>query len=541
MAVDTWQASAPGKVILFGEHAVVHGHVALAASVDLRTTATLQCASHLTTPELKDTHLSLHIPSFGIHCHWLPSDLSNAVRETEGESSLEVLPRRVHGCSDKLLSRLRFMAEGQIPTSSLSSMTGGVTAFLFLYCRLLGSSPADVSVTTELPVGAGLGSSAAFCVAVSSVLLAKAGIIGKDSLESLESLESFESLEKNNETKGSSELESKGAKGTRDWKRLSKEDLALVNSWAYEGEKILHGNPSGVDNSVSTYGHMLRFQNGSMEHLQPQSPLRILLTDTCVPRNTKALVKAVRDRLSRHPRAMGAILSSMHEIAFEAFSLLQCDVRECTNSRSETIIKEEKTGSDIPECTVLGIEGEKVIDGVRVENGVKSSSSFEKANDGRHRSINHEPVNENETDISENEASLGSLSMSESVSGRGRVEPVSGIEESCHPRTDKSSEDTYQSVIGPQERLEEMVRMSQGLLDAIGVGHPAISAVCRVTASHGLQSKLTGAGGGGCVLTLLPPHLAPEKVENLKTELEGLGCVSFDVVVGGGGVSIYTV
>jgi len=32
-----------------------------------------------------------------------------------------------------------------------------------------------------------------------------------------------------------------------------------VNRWAFVGEKILHGNPSGVDNSVSVFGGALSY------------------------------------------------------------------------------------------------------------------------------------------------------------------------------------------------------------------------------------------------------------------------------------------
>lgn len=36
------------------------------------------------------------------------------------------------------------------------------------------------------------------------------------------------------------------------------EDLKSINKWAYEGERVIHGNPSGVDNSVSTWGKCVR-------------------------------------------------------------------------------------------------------------------------------------------------------------------------------------------------------------------------------------------------------------------------------------------
>lgn len=36
--------------------------------------------------------------------------------------------------------------------------------------------------------------------------------------------------------------------------RWPEEDLKSINQWALEGERVIHGNPSGVDNAVSTWG-----------------------------------------------------------------------------------------------------------------------------------------------------------------------------------------------------------------------------------------------------------------------------------------------
>lgn len=73
--------------------------------------------------------------------------------------------------------------------------------------------------------------------------------------------------------------------------------------------------------------------------------------------------------------------------------------------------------------------------------------------------------------------------------------------------------------------------MNQHHLNALGVGHASLDRLCQVTTAHGLHSKLTGAGGGGCGITLLRPGTqGAGRVASLDSHK-----VSTQAVPGGGG------
>lgn len=69
------------------------------------------------------------------------------------------------------------------------------------------------------------------------------------------------------------------------------------------------------------------------------------------------------------------------------------------------------------------------------------------------------------------------------------------------PRTSASGRPSWNRELSPQELID----MNQHHLNALGVGHASLDQLCQVTTAHGLHSKLTGAGGGGCGITLLRP------------------------------------
>uniref|UniRef100_A0A8B9TRD9 Mevalonate kinase n=1 Tax=Anas platyrhynchos TaxID=8839 RepID=A0A8B9TRD9_ANAPL len=92
----------------------------------------------------------------------------------------------------------------------------------------------------------------------------------------------------------------------------------------------------------------------------------------------------------------------------------------------------------------------------------------------------------------------------------------------------------------PFPQPPELFDINQHHLNVIGVGHPSLDRLCRVTASHGLHSKLTGAGGGGCGITLLRPGQCPSAVEAAKRDLCACGFECWETDIGAPGVTLHS-
>ncbi|XP_055092657.1 mevalonate kinase isoform X1 [Symphalangus syndactylus] len=406
MLSEVLLVSAPGKVILHGEHAVVHGKVALAVALNLRTFLRLQPHSN--------GKVDLSLPNIGIKRAWDVARLQSL-----DTSFLE--QGDVTTPTPEQVEKLKEVAG--LPDDCAVTKRLAVLAFLYLYlsiCRKQRALPSlDIVVWSELPPGAGLGSSAAYSVSLAAALLTVCEEIPNP-------LKDGDCVN-----------------------RWTKEDLELINKWAFQGERMIHGNPSGVDNAVSTWGGALRYHQGKISSLKSKQEsitscvpddaalgrrngemklgppaLQILLTNTKVPRNTRALVAGVRNRLLKFPEIVAPLLTSIDAIS------LECE-------------------------RVLGEMGEA-------------------------------PALE-------------------------------------------------QYLV-----LEELIDMNQHHLNALGVGHASLDQLCQVTRAHGLHSKLTGAGGGGCGITLLKPGLEQPEVEATKQALTSCGFDCLETSIGAPGVSIHS-
>jgi mevalonate kinase len=82
--------------------------------------------------------------------------------------------------------------------------------------------------------------------------------------------------------------------------------------------------------------------------------------------------------------------------------------------------------------------------------------------------------------------------------------------------------------------IGSLMRLNHSLLASLGVSHPDIETLIHVSQCHGAYCKITGAGGGGCLLMLLP-LTSPQ---TLKDRLIEMNFSLYSVQLGGSGVTI---
>jgi len=88
--------------------------------------------------------------------------------------------------------------------------------------------------------------------------------------------------------------------------------------------------------------------------------------------------------------------------------------------------------------------------------------------------------------------------------------------------------------------LASLIEENHTLLVSLGVSHASLEAIKAVTAAspYGLSTKLTGAGGGGCAVTLVPDDFKETTLQNLTTDLLREGFEPYLTSVGGSGLGI---
>jgi len=105
--------------------------------------------------------------------------------------------------------------------------------------------------------------------------------------------------------------------------KLSNEE---VNELAFVSEKIAHGQPSGIDNTIATYGQPLVFRKGIpplVEPLNIPEPLSLVVGMTKTEGLTAKTVRRVREARERKPKLYEKIFDDIDALVLQAVSAVQ--------------------------------------------------------------------------------------------------------------------------------------------------------------------------------------------------------------------------
>jgi len=388
-----FMVSAPGKVIVFGEHAVVHGKAALAAAISLR--------SYLLVTTLSKSHrtITLNFRDLGLSHTWDIDSLPWDVFHQPGKKKFYY--DLVTSLDPELVAAIEPQLEGVskgVPEDQRKNHVRSASAFLYLFLSL-GSPQSHGAVYTlrsNIPTGAGLGSSASVCVCLSAALLLQIRTLaGPHPDQPVEEAET---------------------------------QIERINRWAFVGELCIHGNPSGVDNTVAAGGKAVIFKrddptkNPTVIPFPDFPELPLLLVDTQQSRSTSTEVAKVGKLKEAHPIVMESILNAIDQVTCSARRLIE----------------------------------------------------------------DNKGVTENTLD-----------------------------------------------------HLGTLIRINHGCLVSLGVSHPRLERIRELVDYADIGwTKLTGAGGGGCAITLLRPDAKPEDIRELERRLAEEGFNKYETTLGGDGVGV---
>lgn len=170
--------------------------------------------------------------------------------------------------------------------------------FLYLFCSLASrkTPPCVYTLRSTIPLRAGLGSSASISVCISAALL----------------------------------LQIRALSGPHQDQPPQECELQIerINRWAFVGEMCIHGNPSGIDNTVAAGGKAVLYQRQGPGkpslivpiHSFPELPL--LLVNTRQSRSTAVEVAKVATLMENHPALTENILDSIGLVTQSAYKLL---------------------------------------------------------------------------------------------------------------------------------------------------------------------------------------------------------------------------
>jgi hydroxymethylglutaryl-CoA reductase len=101
---------------------------------------------------------------------------------------------------------------------------------------------------------------------------------------------------------------------------------AQVNELAYLSEEVAHGQPSGIDNTLATYGRPLVYRRGTPPLVEPlaiREPLHLVIGMTHAEGLTARTVGNVREARERNPRLYEKIFDDIDALVLQAVAAIR--------------------------------------------------------------------------------------------------------------------------------------------------------------------------------------------------------------------------
>ena len=221
------KASAPGKVILFGEHFVVYGVKAILCSINKRVTVTAE--------KISERKISIN------------SEIGKLVLE---------------------------------PNKSILEINSPLKPFYYLANKAIENEDTGIhiEIDSQIPLGVGLGSSSACCVAGSAAIFKLFGEISK------------------------------------------KEILKR----AIEAEKTIFENTSGADCTVCTYGGIMEYdKNMGFKKIEDEPNFQLVIANSNIEHSTQSMVFKVKEFENKNKEEFSRLLNLESKLIEDVLKLVK--------------------------------------------------------------------------------------------------------------------------------------------------------------------------------------------------------------------------
>jgi len=221
------KASAPGKVILFGEHFVVYGVKAILCSINKRVTVTAEKTS--------DKKIVIN------------SEIGNLILE---------------------------------PNKSISEINSPLKPFYYLANKVIKNQDTgiQIKIDSEIPLGVGLGSSSACCVAGAAAIFKLFGDISKEEILEL----------------------------------------------AIEAERTIFENTSGADCTVCVYGGIMEYdKKQGFKKIEDEPNFQLVIANSNIEHSTESMVSEVKAFTIKNKEEFSKLLDQELELVEDVLKLLK--------------------------------------------------------------------------------------------------------------------------------------------------------------------------------------------------------------------------